>query len=183
MAQNSPRRMNSSTTNLRFVSSIRDAIVELRCSTCESILGDPPDTPFIDGSAVDAKRLLVPRRAPSHGFSNVSQPFYPVLRCLLAYCNGTATRSGQSRTEQKYSTVNGIEIRLFMGISLICKDRKGGSGFLNRESEVRILPGALLNHLKSRHFLPSNVPEFEIRCQQYVSSSPRKCPRRHPYRV
>src|SRR5215216_4806990 len=72
MSQNSPRRTNSSTTNLRFVSSIRDATVELRCSTCESMLGDPPDTLFIDGGAVDAKRPLVPRRAPSYGFSNVS---------------------------------------------------------------------------------------------------------------
>src|SRR5215203_137439 len=126
MSQNFPRRMNSSTTNLRFVSSIRDAIVELRCSTSEFMLGDPPDTLFIDGGAVVAKRPLVPRRAPSYGFSNVSPPFYPVLRCLLAYCNDTATRSGQSRTDQKYSTVNGIEIRLFMGISLTGKDRAGG---------------------------------------------------------
>jgi len=117
--------MNSSTTNLRFVSSIRDAIVERRCSTCVSLLEDPPDTLSIDGGAVGAKRPLVPRRAPSYGFSNVSPPFYPVLRCLLAYCNGTATRSGLIRTEQKYRTVNGVEIRLVMEISLTGKDRAG----------------------------------------------------------
>ena len=41
------------------------------------------------------------------------------------YCNGTATRLGQDRTEQKCSTADGVEIRLFMGISLTGKDKVG----------------------------------------------------------
>jgi hypothetical protein len=104
---------------------MRDAAVELRCSTCESVPEGLPDTLFIDDGAVDDMRPISPRRAPSYGFSNASPPFYPVLHCPLAYCNGTATRPGQSRTEQKCSTADGVEIRLFMGISLTGKDRVG----------------------------------------------------------
>jgi hypothetical protein len=104
---------------------MRDATVELRCSTCESMPEDPPDTLFIDDGAVDAMRPISLRRAPSYGFSNSSSPFYPVLHCPLAYCNGTATRSGQSRTEQNRSTADGVEIRLFMGVSLTGKNRVG----------------------------------------------------------
>src|SRR5215207_2350702 len=51
MSQNCPRRTKSSATSLRFVSSMRNAVAELRCSPCGSMPEGSPGTLFIDDGA------------------------------------------------------------------------------------------------------------------------------------